>query len=313
VTTLHLVYRSYGGENIKNRPEFYSKMLTLASFARAASLVTDADVVFVNDGPVPPERLALMEQSGRVLQIAPTAIGMRGSYRFGLALPDREGWPDDDLVCFVEDDYLFHAEAFVALAAAAATLGEATYFALAGEPPVAGSFAEARQRFSLPHDWRSAPDHLVGDWLWFNLPSTTSTFSARIGALRQDLPIFHQCMIPFRRRFLDHETCLLYQGYLPYRGLDLLRGLPEDFVPSARGVARTAFLVPFRVALDVRGLAQKEAHLLYAPTPSLAVHLEGDLVDAEQNWPAVIADVVEWLERRGHHDAASTVRDRLVA
>jgi hypothetical protein len=311
VPTLHLVYRSYGGENAKGRPAYYSKVLTLASFVRAAERVPDADVVFVNDGPVPPERLALMERAGRILQIGPEPIGMRGSYRFGLALPDRESWPDFDVVSYIEDDYLFHPGAFTALAEAARDLDAAEYFALGGERPVAESFAAARQRFSLPHDRVPAADVEVNGRVWFNVPSTTSTFSARVGTLRKDLPIFRQCMLPFRRRFLDHETCLLYQGYVPYRGMDLLRGLPEDFEPSIRGVARTIFLVPFRVALDIRGLRQKRAHLLYAPTPSLAAHLEADLVDDDQDWPLIAADVARWSEAMGLVDASAAIRARL--
>jgi hypothetical protein len=33
---LHVVDRSHGGENAKDRPRFYSKLLTLASLVRAA-------------------------------------------------------------------------------------------------------------------------------------------------------------------------------------------------------------------------------------------------------------------------------------
>ena len=30
--TLHLIYRLYGGENLKGRPDFYNKRTSLASF-----------------------------------------------------------------------------------------------------------------------------------------------------------------------------------------------------------------------------------------------------------------------------------------
>ncbi|GMA38638.1 hypothetical protein [Mobilicoccus caccae] len=34
--TVHLVYRSYGGDNDKDRPRWFGKLLCAASFVRAA-------------------------------------------------------------------------------------------------------------------------------------------------------------------------------------------------------------------------------------------------------------------------------------
>ena len=79
---LKVVLRSYGGDNDKGRPEFYSKDLVVASFvraARAASEVEDIEVFFVNDGPIPRLRLNFMERCGRVLQIPDGPVGMRDS------------------------------------------------------------------------------------------------------------------------------------------------------------------------------------------------------------------------------------------
>ncbi|HWI00299.1 MAG TPA: hypothetical protein VNT27_08200, partial [Propionibacteriaceae bacterium] len=131
----HLVYRSYGGENRKRRPEYYSKLLTLTSFVRAASRLPEADIMFFNDGPVPPDRLALMERFGRVVQLAEKAQGMRASYRAALLLSTTEPWSDDDVVSYIEDDYLFTDNAFVALADAAAELPQVSYFTMYGTRP----------------------------------------------------------------------------------------------------------------------------------------------------------------------------------
>ena len=49
--TLRLVYRLYGGENLKRRPSFYSKKTSMASFLHAAEAAS-ADVVTFVDGPV---------------------------------------------------------------------------------------------------------------------------------------------------------------------------------------------------------------------------------------------------------------------
>ena len=157
--TLHLVYRSYGGENTKRRPPYYSKLLTLLSFIRAAERVPDADVVFVNDGPIPEDRLHLMTGAGSVISMGDTAAGMRASYVFALDLPDREGWAADDVVMFVEDDYLFTADAFVALTSAIDD-PSIDYFSLYGERPDTTSI-EDRREFAVPAGWHPQPEVVI--------------------------------------------------------------------------------------------------------------------------------------------------------
>jgi hypothetical protein len=101
-------------------------------------------------------------------------------------------------------------------------------------------------------------------------------------------------MRPFRRRFLDHETCLLYQACVPYHGVELLTGLPNDFEPSFRGLLRTVVLIPYRFALNRRARRQVEPHLLYVLTPNEATHLEHPVISPDQDWPEVAADVRRW-------------------
>ena len=291
--TLHVVVRSYGGENQKRRPSYYSKVLTLSSVVRALARVPEAEAIFLNDGPVPPDRLALMQRAGRVVSLGEEPAGMRASYRAALALADTEGWPDEDVVAFVEDDYLFTEDAFLALVEAVHELVEVSYFSLYGTRPDEADPA-SRHEHSLPRDWVSAPERRVGERLWFNRASITSTFAARVGALRADLPIFAQCMRPFRRRFFDHETCLLYQGVQPYHGRELFFGLPDDFEASPRGLLRAFVLVPFRMAMNRTARRQAEPHLLYTVAPNLATHLEHPVISPDRDWAAVAAEVEAW-------------------
>lgn len=291
--TLHLVYRSYGGENRKRRPGYYSKLLTLSSFVRAAAQLPDADVVFVNDGPIPETRLAIMKSRGRILSIGDAPSGMRASYTYALGLPDREGWADEDVVMYLEDDYLFTEHAFIALDDAATHLPEASYFALYGERPDYLELAD-RRRFSVPEGWHPQPDLVTRGRTWFNQASTTSTFGARVSALRSDLDIFEQCMRPFRKRFLDHESCLLVQGAIPYHGWQLVAGLPGDFEPSLRNIARAIVLVPYRFALNRRARKQLRPHLLYAVTPNEATHLEHPVISPDRDWESLAHDVQCW-------------------
>jgi hypothetical protein len=89
---LHIIYRSYGGENRKGRPDYYSKILALASLVRSFRQVTpgEAELIFLNDGPIPADRLRLMEASGEVL--ARSKLGLRGSMQGALALPGATIW-----------------------------------------------------------------------------------------------------------------------------------------------------------------------------------------------------------------------------
>lgn len=297
---LRLVLRSYGGDNDKGRPGFYSKDLVVASLVRAARHV-DADVYFVNDGPIPTSRLALMEGNGEVLAIPGGPVGMRDSYRYGLDLPDRLAWSDDDIVVYVEDDYLLVEDALEVLLAGAAAMPSAAYFALSGSRPTDYDDPAQQRLHGVPRGWRPiAPDRAVGAATWINVLSVASTFAARVGALRADRDIFEQCMRPFRSRYLDHETCLLYQGVIPYRGTDFFFGLPGDFVPGVRGVARAALLLPYRVLLNRRARRQREPHLLYAVQPAVAAHLEVANINTARDWAAEAEAVTRWAAEQGY-------------
>ena len=98
---------------------------------------------------------------------------------------------------------------------------------------------------------------------------------------------------------LDNETCLVYQGYVPYHGRELLFGLAGDFVPSLRGVARTLVLVPFRIAINRLARRRRDAHLLYALTPNEATHLEHPVISPDRDWRAVAIEVSQWAAEQG--------------
>ena len=75
-------------------------------------------MIFLNDGPIPEDRLQVMEKSGEVL--ARSKLGARGSMRAALDIPVVRAWPHRPLVWFAEDDYLYQPCALNDLIAAAA-------------------------------------------------------------------------------------------------------------------------------------------------------------------------------------------------
>ena len=284
--TLRLVYRLYGGQNRKNRPDYFDKGTCLASFLVAAR-TADAEAVVLADGPLPAPWRELAERGARVIDIPGGPVGLRGSYWSALRLPDRLGWPDDDVVYFCEDDYLHRPEAFVALRSATESIPAAGYFALYASTP-----DNPTADGSTPWGWRPAPDAMVDGQRWVNVPSTTSTHGVRLGALRADLGIIRQGMIPYPERFLDHEILMVCQGALPYSPAEIVLGRAATrFRTGYRAVAANCVLTPFRLAFELRALTRRrQPHLLYASDPNLACHLETPMLAPQVDWPAVARD-----------------------
>ncbi|MDO5629703.1 MAG: hypothetical protein Q4G43_15415 [Mobilicoccus sp.] len=297
--TVRLIYRSYGGENLKSRPEWFSKLLCAASFARAAGRA-GVEVLWLNDGPVPEDRMRLFTDFGEVQTIAGGPVGMRGSYVTALKLAVESDWADDDIVYFCEDDYLHTPDAVEVLHGLQAR-PEVSYLALHGGTPDYANEFEFPGGFRYPQGWPVHEGFTVGGHDFVHGVSTTSTFGARVGALRADYGIFRQAMIPFRRRFLDHETCVVYQGQPPYRLHEHVTGPPRDFVPGVRGVLRAAVLVPFRVALTARSRQNaRSPHWLFTASPNLAGHIEDDVLNPGRDWAALAEQTREWAEQHGY-------------
>lgn len=289
---LRVIYRSYGGENTKGRPEYYSKLLALTSFLRAIEGV-EADVVFLNDGPIPADRLRLMQQSGRIVELA--NVGMRGSYRAALEYPMTASWDPEDVVWFSEDDYLYAPQAFHHLQRAAEALSEVDYFALYASTPAHPAKRDDEPWAHRPSGWRDLPPWDVGGHQWVRIYSTTSTFGARVGALRQDLGLFRFCMVPHRNMLRDHDTGLLLQGFEPYSYRELLRGTfgrPGDRLGTR---LRGAALMPFHLATNLRSHRRVDRRrVMVAADPNLATHMETGLMAVGQDWPAVARDTARW-------------------
>ena len=289
---LHVVYRLYGGENVKGRPPYYSKRACLASALRASTRA-DADFVVLADGPIPDDMRAMSERWGRVVDVPGGPIGMRGTFLAGLTYPDQAGWPDEDLVYFCEDDYLHKPDSIVELCRGAQSIDSAHYFALYADTPHY-PFADHQQ----PANWEARPAQNVGQTLWVNVPSVTSTFGARIGTLRGDLGLFRQGMIPYPKRLLDYEMFVVVQGYFPYDSAEILFGHEKTrFRTGLRALVANIVLAPFRVAYNVRSLTRRgNPHLLYAADPNLASHMEQEFLAQGTDWEAIATDAVAWAE-----------------
>jgi hypothetical protein len=229
---LHLIYRSSGGANLKNRPAFFDKRTALASFLRALErAVAPVEAIFLNDGPVPDERVRAMTGAGEVRSLP--RLGNSGSYREALAAATSAGWPDDDLVYLSEDDYLYLPDAFVALAEAAQEIPRADYFTLYDHID--------RYRRTDDADGGRARLLLAGDHHWRTVESTCMSYGARVGALRRDAWIHRRYT---KAEIPDDRTIWRFtQGLGRYRW-KLPRRMLVGAVPALATHLETEYLAP---------------------------------------------------------------------
>ncbi len=306
---LHVLYRSYGGENAKGRPHFYDKRSSLVSLLRAASAAPGVDVTFVNNGPIPADRLELMQASGG--RIVPVDVPkMRQSYRFALRFAMDSAWPDEDVVYLLEDDYLHTPGALATLDAAVRAMPEVSYFLTYGSTRTHPVDSVERHAASYPPRWRPGISTVVEGQRWVPGLSATSTYAVRLGALREDYSIILQSHLPYRHHYLDHATGLVWQGYEPYRWRDIAREAVGLAGQDARQRVRQIGEAPFKVAFNLRAHRRNDRRRhLYVSEPNLATHLESAYLAPGRDWAAVAAGTEEWLA--GHEPeitGAATVR-----
>jgi hypothetical protein len=294
---LHVIYRSYGGENRKSRPPYYSKLLALASFVRAVdALDSPVDLTFLNNGPVANDAHRLMEAVGRVVPF--DGSSRRGSYAKALTLAAGCTGDESDIVWLAEDDYLYRPDALERLLSAARLIPWASYFALYGTFPTPEAEMSGSEDDVTPRGWRDQGGVTVHGHEWRHAVSTTSTFGARLPALRRDRQLFRMAL--YSAHAWDHQTCLAYQGYVPFRG----RWLLQD--PSTRGTGSVPSRIkvlgatPIKVVVDAMAYRRaRQPGFLVAPQPALATHLELPYLASGTDWGAEAEATTEWARARG--------------
>lgn len=183
--SLHVLYRSTGGDNPKNRPPYYTKTLCLRSLLQAlAHTDVGARITFINDGPMPDDRVAIMRQAGCVISLA--GIGNSRSYRKALELGLATS--PEPFVYFAEDDYLYRENAFRALLEAFEQIPSADYITL----------FDHRDRYTRNDDAGGGRSriYLAAGQHWRTVESTCMTFGARVDLLKKDAWIHRMATMP---------------------------------------------------------------------------------------------------------------------
>jgi hypothetical protein len=298
---LRIVYRSTGTENGKPRPEYYSKMLGLASLLRAADRLPFApEIVFLNDGRVSDAVLDLQHDHGAVHGVdgGSNRRSFRAAVARAAAVP--AGGPDE-IVWFAEDDYLYAPEAFTTLMAAAERFPVADYFSLYGSDALDAS-VPGRRPVMRPEKGAAGDPRAraAGAATWYRAHATTSTFGVRAPALRQDARLLR--LMPWTGGAWDTATCLALQGYRPFRAADLL---PD----AAGGVVRTGVRGLVRAGAGLRS-ARRESRrrVQLGADPELIWHMElldgttrtaPSALTARVDWGSLAIDTMFWAADRG--------------
>jgi hypothetical protein len=293
---LHVVYRSSGGENLKQRPTFYSKILCLLSFLQTLALTGgDIQIIFLNDGAIPENRRRLMKMVGEPIEVP--SVGKLRSYRAALGLVETRGWDDDDFVYVLEDDYLHVPGALSSLVAAVEQIQQAEYFTLYDAPD--------RYTRTDDADRGRARVFLAADRHWRSVESSTHTFAARVGTLRADSwlhllatrsrrgsrqPLRRSADPPFVAE--DRATWRVLQGFGDYRLASSLVGLMGR--PS--GIPRDLPILRLLVrSIPAPRIGQR---LLVGPMPSLATHMEEPYLAPLVDWSAVAEQTLTWAREQ---------------
>jgi hypothetical protein len=270
-----VIYRSVGPDNAKNRPPYHDKRSSLLSLLRALEAVDRGDVTFLNGGPMPEDRLALMRSAGRIEPRG--ARHMHESYWEALALAVR--LPDEDLALFAEDDHLYRADALAALLDAARALPGVDYFAPYGSTVTAmpnGEPLHPGLRVPRVREEVLAPG-------WCRGVSHTSSFAVRVGALRRDVRLHR--VAPRCGGAWDHALGLAYQGLLPYGAGGLLEPLRlPGLAPSRR-----AKVVIWRGLLSALAFTRRSSRRLAVARPPLSTHAETGVIALGTDWAAEVA------------------------
>jgi hypothetical protein len=175
VSELSILYRSTASENRKDRPPYYSKSLCLYSFLRAFTRVRQyATVTFINDGPLPEERQAVMHEWGSIV----TLPGIGNSHSYRRALATAVALPVNSLVYLAEDDYLYTEDAFIQLREVFAALPHVDYVTLFDNIDRYIRSDDSRRGYSRVF--------IAGGLHWRTVESACMTFGARTARLKRD-------------------------------------------------------------------------------------------------------------------------------
>jgi len=187
-----IYYRTYAGENKAPRPPWYSKELCLRSLLNAiesAKQYFQVTVVALHDGALSDNSLwhatlrRLVEPIGEIWELP-----KRNNALSCLdAIQRASKQPDDEIIIFAEDDYLWLRTAIKGIGSALTTLP--CDYVTAYDHPV-----RYQPDYPLGADWPHwyTTIHITEERHWRSQESTCMTFASRAKTLKADIRYFER-------------------------------------------------------------------------------------------------------------------------
>jgi hypothetical protein len=200
VSGLFVIYRSTGPDRFPRRPPYFDKLLCLRSFLLSFRHVGgERRLLFLNDGPVPDDRVALMRQWGSVIELP----GLGNGPSFRRAVESALAMPDDTIAYFAEDDYLYLEPALGRVMGVFAAVPAADYV----------TPYDHLDRYLRTDDARGGMSRVIvaAGQHWRTVDSTTMTFAVRVARLLRDAWVVRLATAP-KKRPKDHLMWRLIQG-----------------------------------------------------------------------------------------------------
>lgn len=179
---LHILYRFCQQENTKKRPQFFSKKRCLESLIRAFEYVKDRSTFhFICDGEIDQEIISLITDIAKIERLP--SVG--NSVSFWVTLQKSLSFPEQDLIYFVEDDYLHCPDSLVNLLDCQESI-ECDYITLYDHP------VRYMPDYELGKDWAVNKETIYVSKFhhWREVESTCMTFASTSRVLKADLPVF---------------------------------------------------------------------------------------------------------------------------
>lgn len=200
MSELVVVYRSTGPDRFPRRPPYFDKLACLRSFLLSYRHVRQRGrIVFLNDGPVPEDRVALMRAWGTVVELG--GIGNGPSFKASVQAALEAS--DDAIAYFAEDDYLYLEPGLERLLAVFQAVPDADYVTL----------YDHLDRYTRHDDAKGGMSRLyvAAGQHWRTVESSCLTFGARVRRLRHDAWIT-RVAAAWQRRPKDRLMWRLIQG-----------------------------------------------------------------------------------------------------
>jgi hypothetical protein len=276
---LSIFYRTHPGTNLKSRPAWSSRVVSLRSLRHAQQGAgVPSKVTFVADGGLPREIEAMVDGDEVVTIRGGNAAS---SLRRCIDTAVRQARSDDEetIYWFAEDDYLYRPGAFASLAEASSIIQAADYFALHVADGTAWHQAHRSQPDLVVPPLEAGEVEVDGS-RWHRVRGTTSTFGVRRSALLADarlLKLGSMAGAPF-----DGATWHSLQGATPYSWRHLLHDLEPGRSP--RGLAKVVAKPVMRAVVNVATRRAGRIRVLVGPVQDQAMHLEEGVVPPDEGW-----------------------------